>query len=84
MLLQGLSAFPITPSNAEGGVDIAALRMLVGRLCAAKVHSIGLLGSTGTYAYLCARGAPPRARCGAGGNQRPDAGRGQHRGVAHG
>jgi 4-hydroxy-tetrahydrodipicolinate synthase len=52
MFLNGLSAFPITPSDAGGRVDIAALRILVGRLCAAKVDSIGLLGSTGTYAYL--------------------------------
>jgi 4-hydroxy-tetrahydrodipicolinate synthase len=52
MLLKGLSAFPITPSDDDGRVDIDALRTLVGRLCAAKVDSIGLLGSTGTYAYL--------------------------------
>src|SRR3954463_1321585 len=52
MLLRGLSAFPITPADAEGRVDANALRKLVAALCAAKVHSIGLLGSTGTYAYL--------------------------------
>ena len=52
MLLKGLSAFPITPANAEGQVDVDALRKLVASLCAAKVNSIGLLGSTGTYAYL--------------------------------
>lgn len=52
MLLKGLSAFPITPSDAAGRIDVAALRMLVGRLCAAEVDSIGLLGSTGIYAYL--------------------------------
>ena len=52
MLLRGLSAFPITPANAEGRVDVDALRRLVAPLCAAKVNSIGLLGSTGTYAYL--------------------------------
>ena len=52
MLLQGLSAFPITPSDADGRVDAGALRTLIGRLRAARVHSIGLLGSTGTYAYL--------------------------------
>jgi 4-hydroxy-tetrahydrodipicolinate synthase len=52
MLLRGLSAFPITPADAEGRVDVAALRRLVARLNAAKVDSIGLLGSTGTYAYL--------------------------------
>jgi 4-hydroxy-tetrahydrodipicolinate synthase len=52
MLLKGLSAFPITPSDPEGRVDVDALRKLVAPLCAAKVDSIGLLGSTGTYAYL--------------------------------
>lgn len=50
--LDGLSAFPITPSDATGKVDVAALRRLVARLGDAKVDSIGLLGSTGTYAYL--------------------------------
>jgi 4-hydroxy-tetrahydrodipicolinate synthase len=52
MLLRGLSAFPITPADAEGRVDVDALRKLVASLCAARVDSIGLLGSTGTYAYL--------------------------------
>ena len=49
---KGLSAFPITPSDSEGRVDVAGLRGLVARLAVAKVNSIGLLGSTGTYAYL--------------------------------
>ena len=48
----GLSAFPITPADEAGRVDVFALRALVARLCAAKVDSIGLLGSTGSYAYL--------------------------------
>jgi 4-hydroxy-tetrahydrodipicolinate synthase len=52
MLLKGLSAFPITPSDGGGRVDRNALRKLVASLCAANVDSIGLLGSTGTYAYL--------------------------------
>ncbi|RYB07061.1 dihydrodipicolinate synthase family protein [Lichenibacterium ramalinae] len=50
--LTGLSAFPITPASASGVVDVAALRGLVGRLAAAKVDSVGLLGSTGSYPYL--------------------------------
>lgn len=50
--LSGLSAFSITPSNRDGRIDTKALRRLVTRLCAAKVDSIGLLGSTGTYIYL--------------------------------
>ncbi|MGX9394010.1 dihydrodipicolinate synthase family protein (plasmid) [Nitrobacteraceae bacterium UC4446_H13] len=50
--LSGLSAFPITPADEAGRVDVAALRRLVGRLVTAKVDSIGLLGSTGIYMYL--------------------------------
>ena len=50
--LTGLSAFPITPASPEGTVDAPTLRRLVARLAAAPVDSIGLLGSTGTYAYL--------------------------------
>jgi 4-hydroxy-tetrahydrodipicolinate synthase len=48
----GLSAFPITPSDASGQVQVAALRTLIARLCAAEVHSICVLGSTGTYPYF--------------------------------
>lgn len=48
----GLSAFPITPASPNGRVDPAALRALIARLVNAGVDSIGLLGSTGTYAYL--------------------------------
>lgn len=50
--ITGLSAFPITPSDADGRVDGAALRRLLEPLAAAGVNSIGLLRSTGTYAYL--------------------------------
>ncbi len=49
---KGLSAFPITPADAAGRVDEAALRKLITRLAQARVDSIGLLGSTGTYMYL--------------------------------
>lgn len=51
-VVQGLSAFPITPSGPDGRVDVAALRRLVAPLAAAGVDSIGLLGSTGSYPYL--------------------------------
>jgi 4-hydroxy-tetrahydrodipicolinate synthase len=51
-MFRGLSAFPITPADPHGHVDTDALVGLVQRLAAAKVDSIGLLGSTGTYAYL--------------------------------
>ncbi|WP_342165489.1 dihydrodipicolinate synthase family protein [Methylobacterium sp. SD21] len=48
----GLSAFPITPCDADGRLDAAHLRRLLAPLVEAGVDSIGLLGSTGTYAYL--------------------------------
>jgi 4-hydroxy-tetrahydrodipicolinate synthase len=51
-LLRGLSAFPITPQLADGTIRIEELNDLVTRLVSADVDSIGLLGSTGTYAYL--------------------------------
>src|ERR1700761_5281567 len=51
-LFSGLAAFPITPADADGRVDASALRGLVRRLADAGVDSAGLLGSTGTYAYL--------------------------------
>lgn len=50
-MLSGLSAFPLTPMN-ESGVDEAAFVNLVERLTRASVDSIGVLGSTGNYAYL--------------------------------
>lgn len=51
-IFHGLSAFPITPADEAGRVEEAGLILLLDRLNAAKVDSIGLLGSTGHYAYL--------------------------------
>ena len=51
-LFRGLVAFPITPADEQGRVDTDAVRRLLRRLVEARVPSIGLLGSTGTYAYL--------------------------------
>lgn len=51
-MFAGFSAFPITPADANGRVDVENLAQLADRLVAAKVRSIGLLGSTGTYMYL--------------------------------
>ncbi|SCB57416.1 4-hydroxy-tetrahydrodipicolinate synthase [Rhizobium aethiopicum] len=48
----GLSAFPPTPADINGRVNAEALCRLLGPLCDAGVASIGLLGSTGIYAYL--------------------------------
>ena len=51
-LFSGLAAFPTTPADAAGVVKVDALSVLIDRLASAKVDAIGLLGSTGTYAYL--------------------------------
>lgn len=51
-LFTGLSAFPLTPADANGVVDTDTLGILIDRLATAGVDSIGLLGSTGSYAYL--------------------------------
>lgn len=51
-LFSGLAAFPLTPANAAGVVDRNSLSVMIDRLASAKVDAVGLLGSTGTYAYL--------------------------------
>lgn len=51
-VFKGLSAFPITPADASGRVDTSALARILTRISDAKVHSIGLLGSTGGYVFL--------------------------------
>lgn len=51
-LFKGLSAFPITPSDDQGRVDVDCLALLVDRLVMPGIGSAGVLGSTGTYAYL--------------------------------
>lgn len=51
-IFRGLSAFPITPSDENGRVDVEGLSRLLMRLADAKVDSVGLLGSTGSYVYL--------------------------------
>lgn len=50
-MFSGLSAFPLTPMN-ERGLDEVAFVRLIERLVTASVDSIGVLGSTGNYAYL--------------------------------
>ncbi|MDH2065872.1 dihydrodipicolinate synthase family protein [Pantoea sp. GD03673] len=50
-MFSGLSAFPLTPF-ADGKPDEAAFLRLLHRLTEAKVDSLGVLGSTGSYAYL--------------------------------
>jgi 4-hydroxy-tetrahydrodipicolinate synthase len=51
-LFSGLSAFSITPTDAAGRVDREALSRLLERIRSAGADSIGLLGSTGGYAFL--------------------------------
>jgi 4-hydroxy-tetrahydrodipicolinate synthase len=51
-MFTGLSAFPLTPLDERGRLDEPAFVRLVNRLASAGVHSIGALGSTGSYAYL--------------------------------
>ncbi|MFJ5445976.1 dihydrodipicolinate synthase family protein [Methylobacillus methanolivorans] len=51
MKFTGLCAFPLTPFNEEGFQEDAFIS-LIRRLVVAKVNSIGVLGSTGAYAYL--------------------------------
>jgi len=51
-LFRGLSAFPLTPADADGRVDAAAFGQLLARLGAAGVDSVTVLGSTGTFMYL--------------------------------
>lgn len=50
-MFTGLSAFPLTPMN-ETNVNEQEFVGLIKRLTSAKVDSIGILGSTGSYAYL--------------------------------
>ena len=51
-LFSGLSAFPLTPTDRKGRLKPDALVRHLERLETAGVDSIGLLGSTGSYAYL--------------------------------
>lgn len=57
-MFTGLSAFPLTPMN-EQGIKESEFARLIAHLAEAGVDSIGVLGSTGSYAYLnrdeCAR-----------------------------
>jgi 4-hydroxy-tetrahydrodipicolinate synthase len=51
-IFRGLSAFSITPTDTAGRVDTVALAGLLQRIQAAGADSVGLLGSTGGYAFL--------------------------------
>ena len=51
MIFTGLSGFPITPLQ-NGRVDFEILRRIRDHLDGAGLDSIGVLGSTGSFAYL--------------------------------
>ncbi|MFI7386917.1 dihydrodipicolinate synthase family protein [Streptomyces sp. NPDC049813] len=50
--LRGVVPPLVTPLTAEGDVDVASVRRLVGHLVGAGVHGLFLLGSSGEAAYL--------------------------------
>ncbi|BFO08920.1 hypothetical protein GGER_14300 [Serratia rubidaea] len=50
-MFTGLSAFPLTPVTAAG-IDEQGLVNILARLTEAGVDSLGVLGSTGSFAYL--------------------------------
>ncbi|OAE08440.1 dihydrodipicolinate synthase family protein [Pantoea sp. OXWO6B1] len=50
-MFHGLSAFPLTPVTRNGFDERGFVRLLE-RITSARVDSIGVLGSTGSYAYL--------------------------------
>ena len=50
-MFNGLSAFPLTPMRGET-VDLDAVARLVARAAESGADSLGVLGSTGNYAYL--------------------------------
>ncbi|WP_416416041.1 dihydrodipicolinate synthase family protein [Paenarthrobacter aromaticivorans] len=50
-MFNGLSAFPLTPMRGET-VDLDAVARLVARAAQSGADSLGVLGSTGNYAYL--------------------------------
>ncbi|HCQ4558018.1 TPA: dihydrodipicolinate synthase family protein, partial [Escherichia coli] len=50
-MFTGLSAFPMTPVTSNG-VDEKGFNNILARLTTARVDSMGILGSTGSYDYL--------------------------------
>jgi len=61
-MFHGLSAFPLTPLK-EGKFDERAFMRLLAPLVEAGVDSLGILGSTGSYAYLTLGERAQIARC---------------------
>lgn len=61
-MFRGLSAFPLTPLQ-NGRFDERAFVHLLSPLIEAQVDSLGILGSTGSYAYLTSTERAHIARC---------------------
>ncbi|GGF64580.1 dihydrodipicolinate synthase family protein [Paracoccus acridae] len=51
-VFKGLSAFPITPADADGRVMLPDLQRILRHVAEGRPDSICVLGSTGGYAYL--------------------------------
>lgn len=51
-LFEGVSAFPPTPIDGDGVVDVEALQRRIARVAGTGVGSVCVLGSTGAYPYL--------------------------------
>lgn len=51
-LFEGVSAFPPTPIDRDGVVDVDALQRRIARVADAGADSVCVLGSTGGYVYL--------------------------------
>jgi 4-hydroxy-tetrahydrodipicolinate synthase len=62
IMFTGLSAFPLTPVSYDR-VDEKSFLQVMSRLVDARVDSVGVLGSTGSYAYLSREQRAAVARC---------------------
>lgn len=51
-IFKGIIAYPITPFNTQGQVDLPLFKKLIERLVASGSHGIAPLGSTGVMPYL--------------------------------
>lgn len=52
MVFTGVVAYPLTPFDADGGVNSTELKLLVERLAISGVAAVTVLGSSGSFAYL--------------------------------
>lgn len=52
MVFTGVVAYPLTPFDADGGLNSAELTLLVDRLARSGVDGVTVLGSSGSFAYL--------------------------------